>query len=82
MTDDEEFENVTYQEFEPTLEREFQLDTLAEGKPCILITAYSAKSGGLGLELELGGGLTTDLIVPMLEKALAAYKQGFQSKDS
>jgi hypothetical protein len=77
MTDNEKFKNVDYSEYEPDVDEQDQINQIVGNKPWLLISAYSIK-GGIGLNMQAGGGLSIELIEPMLEKALLAFRQGQQ----
>jgi hypothetical protein len=73
MTD--ELDKITYTEFEPDYEAQQVIDDYVSGSPWLLIHASSAGVDGLTLSLEAGGGLTVELIEPMLKKALLAIQK-------
>lgn len=77
------FESVNYSEHEMSDEDHTFLTLMSGGHPGILLTARPASDGisDLRLEIEVVGGLPTDLIEPLLEKALTALRQAHETKE-
>lgn len=76
MTDDKRFAKVEYSEFEPDSEEQKVIDEyVGTEKPWLLISADSV-DGVLSFNVEAGGGLPLELVEPMMEKALLAFRQG------
>jgi len=73
------FDKVNYSEFEPDEAQQILVDYYVEGRPWLLISVFPSQDSDIGLRIEAGGGMTVDLIEPLLEKALAGFKQGQES---
>lgn len=75
---DDKFKRVSYEEFEPDLDKQAVIDLYVEGKPWLLLSASASDDGGLVINFEAGGGLTYELIEKMIEKSLAGFRQAQQ----
>lgn len=78
---DDKFRDVSYSEYEPDVDAQRVITDYVEHKPWLLIAVGHA-GDGLSMQMEAGGGLTFDLIEPMLNKALIAFRQSQENLDT
>lgn len=72
---DEKFASVKYSEFKPDYDSQEAITAHVSGKPWLLISVGTSGSVDLSLSVEAGGGLTVELIEPLLKKTLLAISQ-------
>ncbi len=78
---DDKFREVRYSEYEPDVDSQRVITDYVQGQPWLLIAVGHA-GDGLSMQMEAGGGLTFDLIEPMLQKALIAFRQSQENLDT
>jgi hypothetical protein len=78
---DDKFREVRYSEYEPDVDAQQVITDYVQGQPWLLVAVGHA-GDGLSMQMEAGGGLTFDLIEPMLQKALIAFRQSQENLDT